>query len=66
MRRLLIHHYLAQQRIFEKELRLLQASIRAADERLDYLFALAQDKPLPKDILSLTSSELDKIFADDA
>jgi len=47
-------------------LRLLQASIRAADERLDYLYALAQDKPYSKDILSLTSSELDKIFADDA
>ena len=53
-------------RILEKDFRIFQATIRATDEWLDRLFALVEDKPEDKQtILSLTSSELDKIFADD-
>jgi len=55
----------AHEKILEKNLRVFQASMQAADEWLDHLFALAEGKPEVKDTLSLTSSELNKIFGDD-
>jgi len=61
----LIKSKIAQEKIFEKNVRVFQASMTAADEWLDHLFALAEDKPEVKDTLSLTSSELNKIFGDD-
>lgn len=43
----------------------MKASIKALDERIDYLFDLAEDKGYKKDlVLSLTSSELNQIFSD--
>lgn len=53
--------------MFDKEVRILQVSMKSLNERIDSLFDLAEGKPSKKDVvLSLTSSELNQIFEDNS